>query len=406
MRKSSAPSVRELEVVPRATWLLPLVAVLAGCTGLGSAKPYRPQSPPEFRTAAASIMGKDVNNSVPDDPDNPKPRIRLQPSPGKAPLIGNRPVEVLASSNKSGAYVAFTGEVPVTQFFQIVGRADCEDWVYLQPITPFEDYQKSGGYTGDKAVLQCANKVHQRYRGKIDERLAESDGVVFDAQSAKFTDRDDWAYGPRKIHMDGWAIKFVEPTSADIEARLNAKPLSPIDVVQFKTVAYWMETHRAAAFAPALRKVLPLASRETALKSWGETEHAALRALVVVEGADASIEPYVQILEAGIAKMLVPGSQYAVPGLKVGYAPFLAANVLVCRNERGTAEFLERVMLNATVYQHKMAAVKALVALGKSDVVSKNLTDGRLGNISTKVRDLLAGRDPFPFTCPMAPPNG
>ena len=406
MRKSPAPTFREFEIVPRATWLLPLAAVLASCTGLGSAKPYRPQSPPEFRTAAASIMGKDVNNSVPDDPDNPNPRIRLQPSPGKAPLIGNRPVEVLASNNKSGAYVAFTGQVPVTQYFRVLHRADCDDWVYLQPIAPFVDYYTSGDYTGDKATLKCLSKVHERFRDKADERLAGSDGVVFDAQSAKFTDRDDSAYGPRKIHMDGWAIKFVEPTSADIEARLNAKSLSPIDIVQFKSAAYWVEKHRVAAFTPALRKVLPLESPFSALNSWGETEHAALRALVMAEPANASIDPYVHILEAGIAKMLVPGSQYAVSGQKVGYAPFLAANVLVCRNRPGTTEMLERVMLNATIIQHKMAAVRALIALGESDVVSKSLADGKLGIISSKARDLLAGHDHLPFTCPMMLPNG
>lgn len=79
-------------------------------------------------------MGKDVNNSVPDDLDNPNPRIRLQPSPGKAPLIGDSSVEVLASNRKSGVYVAFTGQVPVTQYFQVLRRADCDDWVYLQPV--------------------------------------------------------------------------------------------------------------------------------------------------------------------------------------------------------------------------------------------------------------------------------
>lgn len=387
----------------RMTWLGSFVAILAGCSGQGSAKPYRPQSPPEFRTAAASIMGKDVNNSVPDDPDNPNPRIRLQPSPGKVPLIGDHPTEVLASSNKSGAYVAFAGQVPVTQFFRIVGRADCDDWVFLQPITPLMDYYNSGDYTGDKAVLQCLGKVHQRYRNKSDERLTGSDGVVFDAQSAKYSDHDDSAYGPRKIHMDGWAIKFVEPTSADIAGRLDSKPLSPIDIVQFKTAAYWVEKHRVAAFAPALRKMLPLESPFSALNSWGETEHAALRALVMAEPADASIDPYMQILEAGVAKMLAPESEYAVSGRSVGYAPYLAANVLACRHEPGTVELLERIMLKATITQHKMASVKALVALGKSDLVKKSLVDGKLGNISTSVANLMSRRDPLAFTCPMKP---
>lgn len=98
----------------------------------------------------------------------------------------------------------------------------------------------------------------------------------------------------------------------------------------------------------------------------------------------------------------ISGEAHAVPGPKVGNAPFLAANVLVCRNKPGTTEFLERVMLNATVYQHKMAAVKALVTLGKSDMVSKSLADGKLGNISTNVRNLLGGHDPIPFSCPIA----
>lgn len=356
-------------------------------------------------------MGKDINTSAAGNPENPNPRISLPPSPGKAPLIGGRSVEVLESSNKSGAYVAFTGQVPVTQYFQVLGRADCDDWVYLQLINPSmvlsnPNYYISGEYTGDKAPLKCAGKFHEKFRDKTDERLAGSDGVVFDAESAVFTDVDGWSNGHRKLHMDGWAIKFIEPTMADIDARLGSRPSSAIDVVQFKTAAYWVEKNRVAAFSPALRKLLPLTSRETALNSWGDTEHAALKALVMAEAADASIDPYLQIMEAGIAKMLVPGSQNAVSGLKVGNAPFLAANVLACRNRPGTTEFLERVMLDATIYQHKMASVKALIALGKSSLVSKHLTKGKLGNVSTKVKNVLAGHDSFPFTCPTGQPNG
>ena len=145
----------------RALCILPLVSTLAACTGLGTAKPYMPVSPPEMRTAAASIMGKDVNNAVPADPRNPHPAIDLSPSPGKAPLIGQAPVEVLRSDPKSGAYIAFTGQVPPTRYFQVIGRADCDNWLYLQlmnadMIINRPNYYAGGEYTGDKAALKCA----------------------------------------------------------------------------------------------------------------------------------------------------------------------------------------------------------------------------------------------------------
>ena len=141
--------------------LFPLITALAACTGLGTAKPYAPKSPPEMRTAAASIMGRDVNNSFPPDPENPSPHVDLKPSPGRAPMIGQLGSEVLRSASKSGYYVAFTGQVPVTQYFEVVRRADCDDWVYLQLINPTmvrsnPNYYISGQYIGDKAALKCA----------------------------------------------------------------------------------------------------------------------------------------------------------------------------------------------------------------------------------------------------------
>ena len=84
-------------------------------------------------------------------------------------MIGEKGTEVLQSSNRSGAYMAFTGQVPVTQFFRVVGRADCDDWVYLQLMTPSmirgnPNYYISGTYTGDKATLKCVGKFHEAYR--------------------------------------------------------------------------------------------------------------------------------------------------------------------------------------------------------------------------------------------------
>jgi hypothetical protein len=48
----------------------------------------------------------------------------------------------------------------------------------------------------------------------------------------------------------------------------------------------------------------------------------------------------------------------------------------------------------------------------EGDIVKMNdnnttgIADGKLGSISIKARDLLAGRDPFPLTCPMTQSNG
>ena len=57
-----------LQGMLRTLWVLPLLTILTACTGLGTAKTYMPVSPPEMRTAASSLMGKVVINSVPDDP--------------------------------------------------------------------------------------------------------------------------------------------------------------------------------------------------------------------------------------------------------------------------------------------------------------------------------------------------
>lgn len=389
----------------RPQFLLPFFVVVSACTGLGTAKPYIAKSPPEYRTAAASIMGTDVNVSVPANIENPDPRIRLKPTPGKVPMIGAPGVEVLESSNKSGAYIAFTGQVPATQYFQVIGRADCDDWVYLQLINPEmirsnPNYYISGYYAGDKAPLKCAGKFHVKFREQTDERLIGSDGVVFDAGSAEFTDVDGWFNGHRKIHMDGWAIKFIEPTPRDVKTRLATKALRSIDVVQLKTVLYWIEVNRASEYAEDLRKLLPIEPSKNLLSSWRSVDTSVLKALATIEAADAPVDAYLKILQAGIAPMIASGSMHTAPGANVGDAPFVAANVLACRNQPGSADELDMVLTRATIRQHKLASAKALIAMGKTDLLRQRLNSGALGDVSTRVTDMLVGRDLLPFTCP------
>ena len=389
----------------RPLYLLPIVALISACTGLGSAKPYMPKSPPEMRTAAASIMGKDVNNQVPQDPENPNPSVDLSPSPGKAPMIGQAGMEVLRSSRKSGAYVAFTGQVPVTQYFQVVRKADCDEWVYLQlmnttMIQSNPNYYISGHYSGDKAALKCAGQFHKKYRDKSDPRLADSDGVVFDADSAVFTDVDGWFNGHRKLHMDGWAIKFTEPTSAEILSRLAQKPLSPIEVIQLKTIAFWIEKHHATEYTEALKKALPIEDSRKLAVSWHGAEREIFRALASIDDTYSASDAYSMVMESGITEMLRPGSLSTVASPSVGDVPYVAANVLACRNQPGDQEGLRKVLLGATIRQHKLASAKALMLLGDTQFINEQLKAGRLGDVSNKVTAMLAGLDLEPFTCP------
>ena len=345
----------------RVLCIIPFIVSMAACTGLGSAKTFVPNSPAEMRTAAASIMGKDVNNSVPADLNNPNPTIELTPSPGKAPLIGQIPVEVLRSDPKSGAYIAFTGQVPPTRYFEIVRRADCDNWLYLQLMNADmlinrPGYYGGGQYTGDKAALKCAGVFHRRFRDKSDERLVGADGVIFDHESAVFTDVDGWFNQNRKLHMDGWAIKFVEPSPEAIRSRLAAPITSAVDIVQLRAAAFWIEKHHASDFAGDLRYILPLKNSSEALTDWKGADLLLFRALASVEDGLEPDDVYRTVLDAGIAKMLRAGSETTVASSLLGEVPFVAANVIVCRNQPGAKDELRKILLRATIRQHKLAS--------------------------------------------------
>lgn len=388
----------------KALRLLPLVVAIAGCAS-GHPPRTTKASPPEFSTMASAIAGKDVANTVAENPNNLNPRIRLKPTPGKAPMIGDRPTEMLESNNKSGAYIAFTGQVPVTQYFKVLGPADCDDWVYLYLITPRAvqinpNYYISPDYSEDKAPMKCVGLFHEKYRDQKDARLVGGDGVIFDSGTARFTEVDGPAIGQKKIFMQGWAIKFVDPTPEEIKTRLATKPLTTIDVLQTKAAAYWIETHHASEYAHALRGMLPVDSKFRALNSWRDSDIALLKALAAVDPKDAPADPYFAILEAGVAKMLVQDSKVTVSSWTVGEAPSIAANMLVCLNHPGTVERLGFVLENATIRQHKIQSAKALIALGQAETVKKLHRSGSLGDVSWQVSDLLRNRDPFPFKCP------
>lgn len=392
--------------------VLPLLfSILAGCTGLGTAKTYVPESPPEMRAAAASFMGRDINNKAPADPRNPNPRIDLPPTPGTAPISLKRPSEVLRSAPETGAYVAFVGQVPPTKYFEVLGRADCDDWVYVQLmntdlIINRREYYTSGEYQGDKPLYKCAGIFHRKFRDQNDSRLAGSDGVIFDPESAELADVDGWLNQNVKVRMDGWAIKFVEPTPEMIRDRLSKPIRAPIDVLQMKAAAVWIEKNHASELAPALRRLLPLKNPSEALGGWRHADHFLFRALAAVEEGSEPDDIYRTVMNAGIAPMLRPGSLTTVGFTRASDTPFVAANVMVCRNQPGVKEALRKVALEATIYQHKIAAAKGLLTMGDGPFLRDHLRAGSLGDVSVRVSEMLRGVDAQPYACPYKSPFG
>lgn len=381
-----------------------LVLALSACTGFGSAKSFRPESPPEMRAAAASFM-KTEEKGRKDVSEKPTPSFILKPSPGKETLVGQHPIEVLTPDPWSGAYVAFVSQVPPTRYFQVLGQADCNDWVYLQLMNSDmlknrPNYYGGGNYTGDKPAFKCLGLVHKRFRDKSDQRLFGSDGVIFDVESATLTDVDGWFIQNVKIRMDGWAIKFVAPTFEEIKIRLNNPPTSPVEVLQIRAAAYWVKENKATQFTEDLRRLLYAGVSRDYLRSWGGTGRSILNALASIEDSSEPDDLYRSIMESGISEMLRPGSLSTV-GVALAFdTPYIAANVILCRNQPGSRELFRKVLLKATVSQHKLAAAQALVDSGDTEFLLAQLHNGRLGDVSNHVTMMLTKKHVSPFVCP------
>ncbi|MBZ0096046.1 MAG: hypothetical protein K8H75_11865 [Sulfuricella sp.] len=386
----------------RILFSIALAITIAACSTTGGSVDYRQKSPPEFRAAAATIMGHDPT-AVEETPGALQPRIKLNPSPGMAVLAGERNKEVLTSNLKSGAYIAFVGEVPVTRYFHLLGRADCDDWVYLQLMNPKmarsnSQYYTNGDFRGGEAPWKCLGLFHERYHAQSDERLKGSDGAIFDPASARFLEVDAFTIGHKKLHMDGWAILFAEPTPDELHTRLAAKPTTAADRLQMRAALYWIEQHHATEYADEVRALLPIGSKFDALNDWHEVEHAALQTLAAIAADETPTEVWWTILEAGIATWQGADTAFTVPGLSVGRAPYIAANVLVCQGDKKTVKRLVRVVTDSVISQHKAAAGKALAVLD-AKALQQLINQGKTGDLTRKMQATLS-RDPIPYQCP------
>lgn len=359
------------------THLIPIVLITAGCAHLESSEERLPETLPVMRQTANSISGNGTT----------KPTVRV---PG---------------GSESKPFVGFVGDFTSREYFEVVGRADCDDWVYLQPVSTGllmsrPEYYASGNYTGNSATAKCLGIARKKLSQQKTVDANKVDAIIFDPATAVITDTTGWFNNNRKIFMEGWAVRYVEPSEATVRKRITTGSVSAIDALQRKAAAAWIERHPATDLQEELRQSLPLGNTKDALSGWRPADIELFTALAVVEDSAQSDQPYRNVLGAGIARMLADSPRFTVAAESVGNAADVAANVIACRAQPGSRELLRDVLMKATITQHKLAAARGLIAIGDRQFVEESLRDGALGDVASKVQSYLAGRDGQKYVCP------
>lgn len=305
--------------------------------------------------------------------------------------------------------------MPRTRYFKILGRADCDDWVvidtlFMTPDKPARiksnpEYYLGGGFRDHEPHTQCLGLFAKKFKAGDDERLAGADGVVFDGDSYTITKgTNGLPIGNIKVFMRGWAIKFVDPTPEDLKTLLSKRPGQVIDVLQLKAGLFWIEQHRATEYATAIRALIPK-HELVSIEGWNEVNRELLEALATLDPAAGDASFWMGILAAGVEKTKFANPDNPVSARTGGDAPRIAGNILACSGDLSLVPELERIAYATTVYQHKLAAAKALAALGRPDVATK---------IGQRIRHdrwqaITQGDPMFVYTCPYrsrSAPNG
>lgn len=388
--------------------LCPLLIVpfLAACASYAPVADKRSVSPVTYRSEASYIVGKPI---IPAHFPPTNARVHLEPSPGKRTSPGNRPSETLESHPDSGAYVTTIGKTPITQYFEIVGPADCDKWSYYYLRTPqllatsptFSDYYLDPDYPEDKPVYKCIQSYHAKFRANEDPALQGAHGVLFDPATAEFTGVDGVFVQNKKIFMHGWAIRFVDPSTDQIRERLRRPPTNAIEKLQARAAIYWTVKNKAAQeFIEELRMQLPLQSDDAARGSWDEVSREAFAAIPKI---GESLDAHRRVMTSSflVVRASPPNVRVVVSFDKVGNVPAEAAKALACYGQPADIELLQRVVMESSSMQHSVAAARGLVAAGRADFLKSALRSRphQFGNSYTAISAITYRPDTQAFNC-------
>ena len=403
--------VRLHKTTVRRAAILAIATLIAGCAINDQRPGFRPQdrlSPEKARAAVFRAQAELVMTGRTKDGRlayiNRNARIKLQPTPGFE-TIHEKGIEVL-TSRESGGYFTFLGLVPITRYFRILRRADCDDWGSNLPILEHNFrmqpnfYLQGDYYQGDKPQFACLSAFDEYYLNH-DPRLLDADGVLFDIKTfGIYKNAFHWSLLSQKVkvHIDGWAIQFSDPTPEEIRTILNRPMVSgdSIERLQFQTVVYWIQKNKAVQYVDILLSLLPTNTRGLSGRIWLKEDEFVLQTLARIAPNTTPFEGWMRIIEIGAASFISP--RFPVAG-ESRSTPEIAANVLVCRGEQKEAlvRRFAAVVAGPYPFQNKHAAAVALRSLGHG-----NLAQEQLVNPTSDLSNALSGDSTY--KCPYSSP--
>lgn len=314
------------------------------------------------------------------------PRIVLQPSPGQERLIrgllANAPMKEVLISRPSGGYFALTHQVPVTRFFRVVGRSDCDDVLWkqftnTQLISRFsQSYMGVSQSRGSSHAMNClaALEMHWEEAGGENNGV---DGIILDPTTLRVRDSGQEPFfgvaGLQRVRAKAWGIVFEEPIEKDLDTLLNVPTysLDSIDQVRLKALFYWAEINQKRELGRRFLSLLPSLKKQ----SWTDVEIAVFSTVSRLSPDEFTDEMLLSVLESGVHGEIYSknrGYIDPVPHQSAQQVPELAASLLSCRPiKTETKRRLEYVARNAQFYNHRNAAILALLAMHETSVVDE-----------------------------------
>lgn len=369
---------KQHRVLPTCSALLAAL-LLSACATSTVPLPGRavPIDPSITHKRMASLIVNGGRQPAWDQPDRDlTARIQLEPTPGAMQKRARERIyrgEVLTSGPYSDHYVAIIQTIPITRFFRVLRKVQCDTRMWVTLVSPSmvrsNPMYVSGISRNEEPAYGCEKHFHERFRAGNDPELAGADGVLVDSETVKnFGD-----HGPfvNQMHfgMQGYAIQFGEPTDAEIRALLARMPVSPIEIRQVRALAYWLEKRQAInRYRELMKLATPRPDGLGIFYDWNLGAIALLRALAA--DPNPVDRPFLLSILAASADVSADGRDPEMPRVvrssRNDYA-IVAAHALACLGpDPDTIRELVRIAHFGVRNPHKTAAVQVLATWGET----------------------------------------